>query len=295
MTTSKCLFSILLLSTVFSCKDDFDPITDLNGTRNDITAMLQATDITQRATVDSDNFVFRSAAGTLVKALPNSFVFDDGTIATGMIDFELTELFAKSEILQYGIPTMTYDGEILESDGEFLFAASQNGNALELANEKVLQLLVPNDDPNSGMQLFRPIEGLWGLTESPVNVIEVSDTTETFWGYETFPDRLAWVNIDYFTKFDLALTDVSICLPEDYKDSAVITWVVFKNLDIVLSTDGRNLPIGEEIYVVCISAENEDTFRLDIQEVTVEVDLKVNLDPKRTSEEDIKKRIKELD
>lgn len=295
MKTSKFVLAVLLVTTIFSCREDFDPLTDLNGTRADVEAMLQSTDVTQRAQVDSDNFIFTSTAGTIVKAQPNSFVFADGSLASGQIDFELTELFSKSEILQYGIPTMTYDGEILESDGELLFGASKDGNGLTLAAGKQLELIVPNQEPNDQMQLFRQGEGLWGLTDTPVNVIEVDDSLSTFVAYETFVDRLDWVNIDYFTKFDLELTDISLCLPEDYKDSAVTLWVVFKNLDIVLATDGRNLPIGEDIYVVCIAAEDEDTFRLDIQEVTIEVDLKVNLDPKRTSEEDIKKRLKELD
>jgi len=295
MNTSKFLFLFLILGALFSCKDDFDPLTELNGTPADVMAMLQSEDVTQRARIDSDNFTFTSRAGNTFSAEPNSFVFEDGTLVTGMIDFELTELYTKSDILRYGIPTMTFNSEILESDGEFLFVASQDDRELRLASGKRLDMVVRNPEPNPGMQLFQEVEGLWGATDIPVNTFVVGDTVGGFPRYETFSDRLEWVNIDYFTKFDLDLTDISICLPEGYKEDQVAVWIIFKEYDVVLPSGGRNLPIGEEVYVVCIAAENEDTFRLDIQEITVAEDLKVNLEPKRTSEEDIKQRLAELD
>ncbi len=302
MKTYKLVLPFLMICLFFmACDDDvnFDASTDLNGTRSDIRSMLSSIDITQRASLETDNFRFVSEAGTIITAAPDAFVFQDGTPCTGTIDFELTELFTKSQILQYGIQTMTYDGEILESDGEFLFKASQNDQPLRLANGRNLDLLVPNSNPNSSMQLFSAIEGAWGLSpDIPVNIIELENPdsiNDFFLGYETFSPDLDWVNIDYFTKFDTPLTDVSLCLPADYADQSVMTWVVFKDLDIVLQTDGRFLPIGEDIYVIVIAAEDEDTFRLDIQEVTVEEDLKVNLDPERTSIEDIKERLMELD
>jgi len=267
----------MLLGMLYSCSENFDPATDLNGNSSDILSMLQSEDITQRASIDSDNFVFTSNAGTVVRALPNSFVFDDGNLASGLIDFEMTELYTKSDILRYGIPTMTYRSEILESDGEFLFKASQNGQKLTLATTRALSFFVMNSEPNPEMLLFRPFEGLWRFTDYPINAIGPSPTN-SFSGYEAFSTELDWVNIDYFVKFDLELTDIGMCLPDGYKDNSVKLWVVFKELNIVLATDGRNLPIGEDIFVVCIAE-----------------DLKVNLEPKRTSEEDIKERLAELD
>ena len=301
MKTYKLVLPFLMIGLFFiACDDDvnFNASTDLNGTHSDIRSMLSSIDITQRVSLETDNFRFVSDAGTIITAAPDAFVFADGTPVTGTIDFELTELFTKSQILQYGIQTMTFNDEILESDGEFLFEATQGGQRLRLANDRSLNLLVPNDEPNSSMELFQAAEGFaWFLSpDIPVNVIELEDTTGGFFiGYETFSPELDWVNIDYFTKFDTPLTDVSICLPADYAEQSVMSWVIFKDLDIVLQTDGRLLPIGEDIYVIVIAAEDADTFRLDIQEVTVEEDLKVNLDPKRTSIEDIKERLMELD
>jgi len=292
--TTALVVLLPMLLMLSSC-DDFDPTTDLNGTKGDIVAMLESTDIVQKASVDSDNFVFNSRAGTTITAEPNSFVFADGSIASGMIDFELTELFTKSEILQYGIPTMTYRSEILESDGEFLFGASQNGNELEIAAGKALQVMVRNPEPNPGMQLFDAVEGFWGLSNSLFNVILELDTSNVDLGYEFFATDLDWVNVDYFTKFDLELTDISLCLPEGYDQEQVVVWLVFKDLDVVLPGTGTDLPVGEAVYAVCIAAEDDENFRLDIQEVTIAVDLKVNLDPEKASVEEIKRRLKELD
>lgn len=291
----KLLFVVFLplLFLIVSCTD-FDPVDDLNGTRADIRSMLRSEDITQRASIDANNFTFVSKMGTIVSAEPNSFVFvDGGTLATGMIDFEMTELFTKSEILQYGIVTES-NNSILESDGEFLFRASQNGQPLRLVYGKGLRLKVPNPDPNPGMELFFAGEGAWWPSQDTLNTI-LTGNPSSFNGYEFFVNRLDWVNIDYFTKFDLDLTDIKICLPEGYQDDIISVWIVFRDIDVVLGSSGENLPIGEAISIVCIAAEDESTFRMDIQNVTVKEGLKVNLDPKEESIENIKKLLKELD
>lgn len=291
------LLFVVLLPILFlfsSCNDGFDPTLDLNGSKSDIISMLQSEDIIQRASIDSDNFTFVSRKGTIVKADANSFVFTaSGKLATGMIDFEMTELFTKSEILRYGIVTQSFSS-ILESDGEFFFSASQNGQPLRLASNKSLNLLVPNSNPNSEMSLFSIVEGSWLPEDNILNIL-VSDIPDGFNGYEFFVNRLDWVNIDYFTKFDLDLTDISICLPDGYLDANITSWIVFRDIDIVLSSSGKSLPIGEVVSIVCIAAVDEDTFRLDIQEVTIEEGLKVNLSPKKESIENIKKLLQKLD
>ena len=282
---------ILFLSS--SCSDK-DQSVLLSGTKTDILSMLQSEDITQRTSVASNNFIVHTERGTSIRAEPNSFVYEgSGALASGFIDFEVIELFTKSEILQYGIETRS-NNSIIESDGEFLFSASQNGQSLRLANNKVLSLIVPNSNPNPGMELFGAGEGAWWPLGDSLNTF-VSNGPDSFNAYGFDFDRLDWVNIDYFTKFDLDLTDISICLPEGYEENRIFSWVVFKNIDVVLNSSGESLPIGEVVSIVCIAAENENTFRIDIQEVTVEVGLKVNLNPQVKSVESIKDLLKGLD
>jgi hypothetical protein len=290
------LFSFLLIPLVFlvsSCGADFDPLTELNGTQAAIMTMLQSDDITQRASIPEDNFSFISEAQTTVTAQPNSFEFTDGSgLVSGIIDFEMIELFTKSEILRYGIPTQSYDS-ILESDGEFLFSASQNGKPLRLAENKALTVTVPNADPNPEMQLFDIVEETWSPVMVDFRPLSVLDTAE-FLGYEFIFNNLDWVNIDYFTKFDTELTDIDIRLPEGYDDDKVMIWIVFEDLDIVMSAS-KNLPIGQEVSIVCIAAEDEDNFRIDIEEVEIEEGLTVDLEPKEESVDKIKTLLENLD
>lgn len=291
LTSSLVAFTFLLL-LIYSC-DDSDSSLVLNGTKADIEAMLRSEDITQRATIDSDNFRFVSNKGVEVTASPNSFISaKDGSPVTGMIDFEMTELFSKSEILRYGIPTQTADA-ILESDGEFLFEASQNDEALRMASDFALNVSVPNGDPNPDMETFWEAEGLWWPLSTSLTT-SVADSSG-FSGYTFGTNRLSWINIDYFLKFDLELTDVEVCLPEEYENEGYILWFVFRDRDVVLSGVGQNLPIGEVVSIVCIAAENEESFLIDIEEVTIEDNLKVNLEPKRASIERIIELLKELD
>lgn len=290
----KSLISISTLVLLFvSCSNQYPEIV-LNGTRADIMSMLQSQDITQRATLPSNNFNFISENGTSIIAKPNSFIFEDsGDLATGIIDFEITELFTKSEILQYGIETRSINS-IIESDGEFYFSASQNGQSLRLADNKFLSVATPNSDPNPGMELFIAAEDTWLPTGDSLNIF-MQNGADSFNGYEFESDRLDWVNIDYFTKFDFDLTDISICLPEEYQDDKIYLWVVFKDIDVVLNSSGENLPIGEDISIVCIAAVSEDIFRIDIRDITVQEGLKINLNPKLESAENINILLKDLD
>ncbi|MFZ1703254.1 MAG: hypothetical protein WAT79_02850 [Saprospiraceae bacterium] len=287
---------VVLLPFLFcfsSCLDDFDPFSDLKGSRADIRNMLKAEDITQRKSIDSDNFTFISKTGVVVTAKPNSFAYIDGTIASGMIDFEMIELFTKSDILRYGIPTQTKEA-ILASDGEFLFKAFQNGQPLNLTEGKVLKLFVPNPKPNPEMELFDGVEDLWWKTNNTDNFRVIRDE-DVIKGYLFSIERLKWVNIDYFTKFNLPLTPITISLPDGYQQDKISMWMVFRDLDVVLPASVKNLPIGQVVSIVCIAAEDTNTFRMDIKEVTIEEDLKVNLDPKEASAATIKKRLSELD
>ena len=144
------------------------------------------------------------------------------------------------------------------------------------------------------MEIFFESENTWWPQGDTLEIIN-SSNVDGFNGYYFGFDRLGWANIDYFTKFDLDFTDISICLPEGYRDERIAVWIVFKDHDIVLNSYGENLPIGEAIDIICIAAEDEETFRIDIQEATVHVGLKVNLNPQIQSVEQIKALLKELD
>lgn len=76
--------------------------------------------------------------------------------------------------------------------------------------------------------------------------------------------------------FDLELTNISVCAPEEYQGDKIQIWIVFQDFDIVLGQTGEKITIGEVVSVVCIVADEDDNVRIDIQVVAIEEGLKVN-------------------
>ena len=296
-------FLILTILIPFSCTDNFDPATGLNGTVNNIEKMLKSDDIIQRVSLPVTDFNLNTRNSTRIWALPNSFVFEDnGTLCTGNIDFEITELFTKSEILRYGIPTITLDNKIIESDGEFLFSASQGNRKVKLAPQKKIILSVSNDTPNNKMELFTAIENTWrtaGDELNPINIVNVPNDVFNNIGYGLELNSFRWVNIDYFTKFEKPLTATTIVLPTGYNNNNTKLFAVFADLNIVMPIYGNNytvmLPVDQKVNFVVISAESNDEFRFEIKKEIIKDKLKVSMNPKRTSESQIKKALKSLD
>jgi len=299
------IFYFLSLAVIvpFSCTDDFDPTTGLKGTVNDIEKMLRTDDIVQRVSIPVDNFDFKSIHNTTLWAPPNSFIFEDnGAQCIGKIDLEFTELFTKSEILRYGIPTITLDNKIIESDGEFLLSVSQGNRKVKLAPQKKIALSVSNDNPNNQMELFSAIENSWRPVGDELGTINVVNTSNDFFvnvGYGLELNSFRWVNIDYFTKFDRPLTKTSVVLPKGYDNNNTLIFAVFVDLNIVIPIFGNGysamLPIDQKVNFVAISAESNNEFRFDIKKVIIKDNLTLSMNPTKSSESQIKKALKSLD
>ena len=86
-----------LLFLLISCSDS-DQVKVLYGTKEDIMTMLQSDDITQRASINSNSAIFYTEkGGQNTMNTNNLFVFEEnGNTVTGMIDFEVLELYTKS-------------------------------------------------------------------------------------------------------------------------------------------------------------------------------------------------------
>lgn len=295
-------FLILTVLIPYSCTDHFDPTTGLNGTVHDIEKMLNADDIVQRVSLPVANFKFKTRNNTWINALPNSFIYeDDGKPCTGNIDIGITELFTKSEILRYGIPTITWDNKIIESDGEFLFSASQGNRKVKLAPQKEIILSISNDNPNNKMELFTAIENTWrtaGDELNPINIVNVPNDVFNNIGYGLELNSFKWVNIDYFSKFDKPLVTTKIELPTGYTNNNTKVFAVFADLNIVIPIYGNMysimLPVDQKVNFVVISAENDNEFRFEVKKEMIKNNLTVSMNPKRTSESQIKKALQSL-
>jgi len=296
-------FMILTVLIPYSCTDHFDPTTGLNGTVNDVEKMLKADDIVQRVSLPVANFEYKTRNNTWINALPNSFIYeDDGKPCTGNINIEITELFTKSEILRYGIPTITLDNKIIESDGEFLFSVSQGNRKVKLAPQKNIILSVKNENPNNQMELFSAIENAWrpvGDEFVPITIVNNANSDFRNIGYGLELNSFKWVNIDYFSKFDKPLVTTKIVLPKGYNNNNTKVFAIFADLNIVIPIYGNMysimLPVDQKVNFVVISAENDNEFRFEVKKEMIKNNLTVSMNPKRTSESQIKKALKSLD
>ncbi len=72
----------------------------------------------------------------------NSFIDASGDPITGMVDVEVTEYMKPSQMIYGNKPTITNNGEILISAGEYLVSASQGSNEIRL-KPKAVSILAP--------------------------------------------------------------------------------------------------------------------------------------------------------
>ncbi len=70
--------------------------------------------------------------GTKIFIKPNAFIRADGSLPTGTVSIAFTEIKNVFEMILADKPTITDDGEMLESFGEFLMIAKENNTGLKI-------------------------------------------------------------------------------------------------------------------------------------------------------------------
>ena len=135
------IFGLLAVGLIFSssCKKD-------NGTlpvnpklpwdaQTGVIEQWQDQEIEQRKQsfyVDAGSFSIEGNAGTQLSG-QDAFIYSDGTLATGLIEIELVEIYDKASMILCGKPTVaknngTYD--MLVSGGEMFISAKQNSQGI---------------------------------------------------------------------------------------------------------------------------------------------------------------------
>jgi hypothetical protein len=95
----------------------------------------------------------KAANGTEISIPADAFVFEDGSIATGNIQFEVKEALSTTDILLSGLSTKS-DGKLLQTGGMVHIEASINGKKLLLAKNKNVDIKLPTKNAVAGMELF---------------------------------------------------------------------------------------------------------------------------------------------
>lgn len=228
------------------------------------------------------------AQGTEITIPANSFVTANGTLVTGNVTIELIEIFDKSDMILSNRPTVS-NGQILVSAGEIYINATQNGNDLEIGDNKLITIETPADTIDYSMTLFTGADSSGQFNWTPVvvndttNPIQQDTGTSSPWFYcnPTFPynyiygiNQLGWINCDYFWYDSNPSTTVTVNFTNHISEEIAV-YLVFKNINSamrVYNWSGNfsqgNIPAGSQITVVAVSLKDGKMY-LSKQDITV--------------------------
>jgi hypothetical protein len=219
---------------------------------------------------------FTGDNGVKINVPANSFVYSNGNIVTGTIDFELIEVLDVSSMVSLN-KTTTSNDEILVSGGQIKLIATQNSSQVFLAQGMAVEVKVPTANPDPQMELFVGNQNSTGDvdwvssvvdTTQQDSIIVVGDTIGSGWvDYYSFDftnDSLGWINCDYFWNNSSPDTDIIAQLDTAFNSTNTACFLVFTDINSVMGLynysavnngefGGINIPTGQPVTFVCIS------------------------------------------
>jgi len=210
---------------------------------------------------------------------PKSFYLDGQALPNKLITLVIIRAYKKDQMVRNLISTNS-ENSVLESAGMMHVAAFCDGKPLTLAPGKNYTIQIPVKDAslvNPNMEMFYGEETKYGINwvEADQNPSIADNVFVTEWevrdssgggavvGIECFPERLSWVNCDYFLKFE-NMDKTEPCLEIEVtgsNDKIVLNpFIVFHDLNVVIAPCCQSsnnkvcfnaIPIGENVtYVV---------------------------------------------
>lgn len=118
-------------------------------------------------------------AGTSIDFAAGSFVDAKGRRVTGPVTIELTEALGHQAMIGHRLSTRS-GGRLLETGGMLkVTATGSDGTALKLAADSPMQVALPNEAAQEGMQLFLSSDGSdWSATAQPMKVKKMRQWVE---------------------------------------------------------------------------------------------------------------------
>ena len=203
------LFAIIATALVLisSCKEEAAPEDELTGEFSSIFSYLDSKQSTpQTFTISGGSeTTITGAKGTVLTFQPNSFVFEDGTPATGFIEITLLEIQTNADMIFNSVFPLS-DGNWLNSGGMYYLAAKQAGLNLKLADGAHYEAILPAQAVEAGMGFYSGTEtdeGIdwefiapYGDSVNLYNFMTYYDISNT---YAVLCDSIGWCNCDYFS------------------------------------------------------------------------------------------------
>ncbi|MDN5203826.1 hypothetical protein QQ008_20715 [Fulvivirgaceae bacterium BMA10] len=220
---------------------------------------------------------------------------NSGGPCIGEIEVTFVEAYNKKDMLLSGKPTMA-DEQMLESGGEFYINITQGGEQVYIIEGQQYEIKVPVANTRSDstrMKVYLGLEGTagnftWELNENLNAPIDNGN-------YNIVYDELdTWINLDYPTDLD-PLTTISTELdPEELITDSTRVFVAFKNVNSVVEMSrednlfiAKNIPAGQEIYLVAITKGDTENIYLGLNSVISEPDLAWKLNLNQVSLEEL--------
>lgn len=124
------------------------------------------------------------SAGTQALVSPDDFVHEDGSPVTGSVEFVMTEVTKKSELILGNLPTSS-NGRLLETGGVVKLEAYSEGQPLKLAPSKQIPISFP-DGKRVGMQVFQGVPtSEKGMNWLPIGDFPRQPTPTSEWGWNS--------------------------------------------------------------------------------------------------------------
>ncbi len=158
------LLALTVVLVISSCRKDDDDTTVVEPSQLEADVALIKTFMNNNRKA-AEHFIVDAAAGgffttedgSLFQVLPNSFTTQSGASVTGDIDIAVQEFNQVSEMIFADKPTVTDDGKILISAGEFFITATNNGNEL-VAETDAISVSILRDTTQGNLAEM----SLWG-------------------------------------------------------------------------------------------------------------------------------------
>jgi len=256
---------------------------------------------------DAFEYVFEDLSKINIPA--NIFAYDGKPLPNKKIQLKVTRVKNKSDMSKMGLTTYS-KGRLISSGGMFYVEATWEGKPLNLIVGKHYELRIAEPNPIEEMELF------YGEVnkETPLDWIEADNNPNSTsnvgtgeWragnlatiGYVCFPERLKWINCDYFVNFTGTFVTPCIQVLSDPKNDSISTniFCVFKNFNAVTSVSlaatsanmycFNKVPAEQEVTYIVIGKGKKDYYIGQVRSKTaVGSAIDVKIEP--TSLEEVK-------
>lgn len=226
------------------------------------------------------------------------------------LSLEVTDVRDKGDIIAYGVPTVTTDGDLLESGGMLHITVVCDGKEMKMLPGRKLKIQIPAPAPAADMRLFTGLmQGgtFAGWENTGLQVFQadwIAANMSMVEGYELLTPHLGWLNCDRFVNTNGQNNSFCIDLPPDFNPENTITYLILDNTQSVAPLESdwttQNFcfsnapPSGFPVRVVTVSQTGNGQFWLGNYATEIGTNDTLSLAPQKVTDQQIVNFLKSL-